>query len=86
VASIVENYEEVSYEDVATLEEAVTVPAGRHVKQEKCCVCGVRYPTDDMVMFKGRWYCHAFGCADDIRGIILEEQHSIASLQSAMEE
>jgi len=85
MGSVVENYVEVLADDVTASEEVKTVPAGRNVRHEKCKVCGVWYPRDEMTRFRGAWYCFEFGCADDIRYIILNEQAKLNSVQSAIE-
>ena len=73
MGSVVENYVEVLADDVEASEEVAWRNNGRNVRYEKCHICGVQYPRDEMTQFRGAWYCFEFCCADDIRYMILNE-------------
>lgn len=76
MAEVIAGYVDVQAADV----DVLPVVAHRHVvrfeKYETCKICGVRYPRSEMTRFRGAWWCHEEGDADDIRGIVLKENES----------
>lgn len=50
------------------------VPGLVGLRSYRCCVCGLAFKEDEIVMFRGKPYGVPCGCSDDIKSILFKER------------
>lgn len=50
------------------------VPGLAGMRSYRCCVCGLAFKEDEVVMFRGKPYGVPCGCSEDIKSILFKER------------